>query len=93
MYIRESFFHAGSSSLTTTPTPACSRCLDHDAKVRTHGTLKERPAGRFERERRVGKTHPAISLAIATAESGRRVYKKIDGQLEARGRFRITPLR
>lgn len=50
-YIRESFFYGREFVSDDDLNARVLRWLDSDANVRIHGTLKERPADRFERER------------------------------------------
>ena len=50
-YVRSSFFYGRTFTSDEDLNRQARHWLDHVANVRTHGTLKERPADRFEHER------------------------------------------
>ncbi|WP_423926835.1 hypothetical protein [Candidatus Palauibacter sp.] len=50
-YIRKSFFHGREFVSDADLNARARRWIDGEANVRIHGTLKERPADRFEPER------------------------------------------
>ena len=50
-YVRSSFFYGRTFTSDEDLNRQARHWLDHVANVRTHGTLKERPADRFEQER------------------------------------------
>ena len=74
-YLRESFFYGRTFTSDDDLNAQALHWLETEANVRSHGTLKERPVDRFERERLLLEplaTRPYHSLVLPPDRSTRR---------------------
>ena len=82
-YVRSSFFYGRTFTSDEDLNHQSRHWLDHVANVRTHGTLKERPVDRFERERDLlrplaSRPYRSLVLPPEVSKQAKAVLPRID---------------